>query len=58
MAPSQSLPLDPKYGLTDELRLKILAEAEATSVREAAEKYRVSVRSVQIWRKLINNPKR
>lgn len=58
MTPSQSLPLDPKYGLTDELRLKILAEAEATSVREAAEKYRVSVRSVQKWRELINNPKR
>jgi len=46
----QVTPWHPDYGLTAELRIAALREAERTSVVEAAEMFNVHVSSVYNWR--------
>ena len=47
----------PDYDLTDELRLKILKDAEDMGVREAAEKNNISERAIYRWRAALrDNP--
>jgi hypothetical protein len=41
----------PAYGLTDEFRTLVLADAEAIGIPAAAEKHNVSTKSIQNWRK-------
>lgn len=41
----------PAYGLSDEYRLRVLAYAEKTSVREAATTYNLSNQVIYNWRK-------
>lgn len=44
--------LHPDYGLTDELRLAAVRDAEIFGVKSAAELHRVSVPSIYKWRKI------
>ncbi len=44
-------PYDPRYGLTDETRQKILKDAELMGIREAAKINSVGVASIYRWRK-------
>lgn len=41
----------PDYGLTDEVRLTILKDAEALGVKRAARAHGVSIQSIYNWRK-------
>jgi transposase len=43
----------PDYGLTAELRIAALREAERTSAAEAAEMFNVHVSSVRRWRRRV-----
>lgn len=50
--PNQNqLGFHPAYGLYDEYRLRVLAYAEKTSVREAATAYNLSGQAIYNWRK-------
>ena len=51
--PTDSNPWHPDYGLTAELRIAALREAERTSVTEAAEMFNVHVSSVRRWRRRV-----
>ena len=44
--------LHPDYGLTDDVRLAALQDAERFGVQWAAETHRVSVPSIYKWRKV------
>ena len=44
--------LHPDYGLTDDVRLAALQDAERFGVQHAAETHRVGVSSVYKWRKI------
>ncbi len=44
--------LHPDYGLTDQLRVEALRDAERFGVQWAAETHRVSVPSLYKWRKV------
>ncbi len=44
-------PYDPRYGLTDETRQKILKDAELMGIKEAAKINSVGVASIYRWRK-------
>jgi hypothetical protein len=44
--------LHPDYGLTDELRLAAVQDAEIISVKQSAALHRVGVSSVYKWRKV------
>lgn len=39
------------YGLTDEFRARAVKRATETSVKEAAEEFRVAPRTIYFWRK-------
>lgn len=41
------------YGLPNEVRRKILNDAEATSVRQAAQEHRVAPGTIYMWRRHI-----
>jgi len=43
-------PFDPRYGLTDQHRAKVLREAEMTSVSEAADYFRLHTSTIYRWR--------
>lgn len=50
--PNQNqLGFHPAYGLSDEYRLRVLAYAEKTSVRDAATAYNLSGQAIYNWRK-------
>ena len=44
--------LHPDYGLTDELRLAAVSDAERLGIERAAELHRVSRPSIYKWRKV------
>jgi hypothetical protein len=41
------------YGLPNSVRRKILDDAEATTVRKAAEEHKVGIRTIYLWRRHI-----
>ena len=45
--------LHPDYGLTDDLRLAAVQDAEIISVKQSAALHRVSVTSIYKWRKVL-----
>jgi hypothetical protein len=45
--------LHPDYGLTDELRLAAVQDAEIIGVKQSAALHRVSVPSIYKWRKVL-----
>jgi hypothetical protein len=47
----QSLQYHPDYGLTDEIRIKAVRDAQLTEVKVSAKINRVSVASIYKWRK-------
>jgi transposase-like protein len=47
----QSLQYHPDYGLTDEMRLKAVRDAQLTEVKVSAQINRVSASSIYKWRK-------
>jgi hypothetical protein len=44
-------PYHPSFGLEVETRQKILADADRLGVRIAAERHRVSMRAIYMWRR-------
>ena len=44
-------PFDPRYGLTDQHRAKVLREAEMTTVQKAADYFRLHTSTIYRWRK-------
>lgn len=46
---SSPFPYHPQYGLSDDLRRAAVAYAKATSVKEAAIKFRVCRQSIRNW---------
>ncbi len=56
MTPSQPLPFHPAYGLTDETRRQILADAERLGVVKAAALHGVHHTTVYIWRRATTLP--
>ena len=46
-----SLQYHPDYGLTDEIRIKAVRDAQITEVKVSAKINRVSVSSIYKWRK-------
>jgi hypothetical protein len=48
-----ALPIYPDYGLTDDLRLAAVQEAEIIGVKQSAALHRVSVPSIYKWRKVL-----
>jgi hypothetical protein len=49
--------LHPDYGLTDELRLAAVQDAEIIGVKQSAALQRVSVPSIYKWRKIFEGEK-
>jgi hypothetical protein len=47
----------PDYGLTDELRLAAVQDAEIIGVKQSAALHRVSVPSIYKWRKVFEGGK-
>ncbi len=45
--------LHPDYGLTDDLRLAAVEDAEIIGVKQSAALHRVSVPSIYKWRKIL-----
>lgn len=43
-------PFDPRYGLTDQHRAKVLREAEMTTVQKAADYFRLHTSTIYRWR--------
>ena len=49
--------LHPDYGLTDDLRLAAVQDAEILGVKQSAALHRVSVPSIYKWRKVFEGGK-